>query len=372
MAIEKLLADLVAMPTISDDIPANDMALDYIEAYLQERGMYTERKRFGGHDTLIASTRPDNLLTPTVLLAAHVDVVGGGEALFTLRTEGDKLIGRGVYDMKFSIAGYMQVVDDLKGRLDTYDFGILITSDEETTDVGVSSWVKEGLRPKICLLPDSTAPGWDIETIAKGYWRFDLIAQGTAAHGGRPWEGESASLKLIKALHELKDDFQEPNPTTDSFNIGKIHGGVAHNMVPSEMIAGVDIRFVTAENLARKQALIRALCKKHDVTYRGISLAQPLFTDLTHPLVKKYLDTVETVTGKHPQSFISSAGTDAPYLAAVGITSIISCCEGGKHHTEHEWISRKSFLQFTPILHAYLEAAAATTAANVDNQAALV
>jgi succinyl-diaminopimelate desuccinylase len=196
---EKQLATLVAMPTISDDIIANDMAMDYIQAYVAERGVYCKRYRFKGHSALLASTQPNNLLTPKVLLSGHTDVVTGDEGLFTLTAKGDKLFGRGVYDMKFALAGYLQIIDELKDNLSSYDLGLMITSDEEISSVSVHELVKKGLKPQVCIMPDSTAPGWDIETVAKGFWRFDLIAEGRTAHGARPWEGESASLKTCPA-----------------------------------------------------------------------------------------------------------------------------------------------------------------------------
>lgn len=356
---EKQLAELVSMPTISDDITANDMALDYLEDYFTRRGMHTKRDRFKkGHGTLLASTRKDNLYTPKVLLCGHVDVVPADEAMFTLRTDGDKLVGRGVYDMKFAIAGFQQIVDDLhrEGLLDQYNLGIAVVTDEETIDRGAHGLIADGLKPEVCILPDSTAPNWSIETIAKGYWRFDLIAQGRAAHGGRPWEGESASFKLLQALHELKEHFEDQNVATDSLNIGQIHGGDANNKVPAEMIAGMDIRYLNDKNLAEKKKLINYICKKYDLTYREYTIAAPVITDLELPLIKTYLDSVEKVTGKQPGEFISCAGTDAPFFAQKDIPCIISCCQGGGHHTEYEWISRKSFLQFVPILRTYLDA----------------
>lgn len=353
---EKQLATLVSMPTISDDATANNMMLDYIEDYLATRGMFTQRDYFDeGYGTLLASTRRDNILTPTVLLSAHTDVISADESMFTLRREGDKLIGRGTFDMKFSIAGYMQLVDDLKDRLAEYDFGLAIVTDEETVDRGTLRLLEKGLKPKICILPDSTAPNWSIETLAKGYWRFELHAKGKRAHGARPWEGESASLKLIHALHELKEHFKDQDVKTDTFNIGQIHGGQAHNMVADEMWAGMDIRYLNEKNLAEKRKLIQHLCKKYDLRYQEITIAVPVTTDIKNPLIKKYMDSVGRVTGKQPEEFVSCAGSDAPYFFKAGIPCIVSCCEGWNHHTNEEWISRKSFLQFVPILRDYLD-----------------
>ena len=355
---EKQLAKLVSMPTISDDITANDMALDYIEGYITERGMHCQRHRYDGHGSLTASTRLTNAKTPTVLLAAHVDVMGGSEQMFTLRTVGDKLIGRGVYDMKFAIAGYLQLVNELKGRLHDYDFGIMITTDEEyggrDNINSTPHLLKAGYRPKVCVVPDSTAPGWNIEKIAKGAWRFDLIAKGRTAHGSRPWEGESASFKLIHALHELKAMFANHGPATDTLNIGVIHGGETYNQIPSLMTASLEIRLVDETSYDRNVALIQALCKKHDIGYKDRIATLPLNTDLSDPVVYSFMQSIEAVTGNIPDGVISYGLSDAKYFSKAAVPCILSCPEGGGHHSENEWISRKSFLQFVPILKDYL------------------
>jgi succinyl-diaminopimelate desuccinylase len=369
---ERQLAILVGMPTISDDTGANDMALDYIEDYVTKRGMFCRRNRFDGHGTLLASTRSDTILTPKILLTAHVDVMSGSEQIFTLRREGDKLLGRGVYDMKFSIAGYLQLIDELRDSLGDYDFGLMITTDEEyggRDDInGAHRLVEAGLRPEVCIMPDSTAPGWDIETIAKGYWRFDLVAKGITAHGSRPWEGESASLKLIHALHELKEHFVDHNVDTDSLNIGMIQGGVTYNQVPDFMTAGIEIRYISKANLKKLQTIVKEICDKHAVTREDRIVGELVKTDLKHPLVAAYLDSVQTVTGDRPKSHISCAASDAPYFFVEGINCIISCCEGGQHHSENEWISQNSFLQFVPILRDYLEKVAKIPSKDVDKR----
>lgn len=356
---EKQLAVLVGMRTLSDNLAENDKALDYLEDYFKHRGLFCARDKFQGHGTLIASTRADNGMTPTVLLSAHVDVVGGTDQVFTLRLQDGKLIGRGVYDMKFSIAGYMQLVDDWKDKLANYDFSIVITTDEEyggSNDVnGTHRLVEAGLDPKVCIMPDSTAPNWDIETVAKGYWRFDLTAHGKSSHGSRPWDGDSASVKLIDALQELKAKFKDQNIKTDSLNIAKLSGGDQYNQVPATTSAWIEIRYTSQQNLAENKKFIDALCKKYDLTIDEKVVGPLVLTDLKHPLVEPFLQSVKKVTGRKPEPFTSCAASDAPYLFEKGINCIISCPKGGAHHSENEWIDRESFLHFVPILKDYLE-----------------
>ncbi len=358
---ERQLAALVSMPTITDDIPANMIALDYIEAYLTKRGMHAKRFVFDGHGALVASTRPDNAKKPTVLLAAHVDVMTGSEQLFTLREVDGKLLGRGVYDMKHAIATYMQAIDDLHKRdtLKEYDLAIMITSDEERGGRdninGTDKLVAAGYLPTICVLPDSTAPGWEVEKLAKGHWRFELIAKGRTAHGSRPWEGESASFKLIQALHELKTVFQNHGPATDTLNIGFIHGGEAYNQIPSLMSAAVEIRVVSEESYQKYVALMQNICERHDVQYIDRAFFPPVQTNLELSFIQAYVDCVQQVTGRRPKGYTSFAASDTPYFDAAGVPCILSCPEGGKHHSEDEWIDKASFLQGAPILHAFLD-----------------
>ena len=356
---EKQLATLVSMRTITDDSAVNEAALDYIEDYLTKRSMHCVRDRFDGHGTLVASTRPDNAKTAPVLLHAHTDVMSASDEMFTLRQEGDKLIGRGVYDMKHAIAGYMQLVDELRDNLEDYDFAIMITTDEEYGSRdginGAKHLVARGYRPMICISPDSTAPGWEVEKLAKGFWRFDLISKGRTAHGSRPWEGESASFKLIEALREFKQHFKDQAHETDVFNIGAISGGENYNQLPSQMIAKMEIRLLDKASVDTYRAMITELCTKYNLEYQDRSVIPPIKTDFRDPYVADFMDSIETVTGKRPKGYISGGQSDAPYFVRAGIQCILTCPEGGGHHSESEWISRESFLKFVPILYNYLE-----------------
>jgi succinyl-diaminopimelate desuccinylase len=356
---ETLLAALIKMPTVTDDVAANGIALDYIEHYFSKRGLYCQRFTYGEHGALVASSRPDNAKHPVILLAAHIDVVTGEKGLFHLRKKDGKLLGRGVYDMKFAIAGYMKLIEELGDKTSNYDFAIMITSDEEYGGRdgvnGTRSLVDAGYRPSVCLLPDSAAPGWNIEKLAKGYWRFDLLSKGKAAHGSRPWEGESASFKLLNALHEVKAHFSDQGPQTDTLNIAVIDGGETYNLIPALMTARLEIRFMSSESRATLYAMICDVCARHDLEYKERVTVQPVVTDLTNPFVRAYAASVEAVTGRAPEGVISYAGSDSSYFTQLGIPCIVSCPQGGKHHSVDEWVDKSSLSQFVPILRTFLE-----------------
>jgi succinyl-diaminopimelate desuccinylase len=353
-----ILSKLVKFRSITSDPDTNAELLEYVAAFLKERGLICRIYEFKGYPALVAWSTTCDPLKAKVMLAAHADVAEAGEDMFTLREENGRLLGRGVYDMKFAIAAYMKLVDELGERVSDYDFAIMITTDEEFGSRdginGTKDLVEMGYRPKVCILPDSTAAGWDVEKLAKGYWRFDLEAFGRTAHGAKPWEGESASFKLVPALAELENHFKNQNPDTDTINIAAIHGGEAYNQQPADMISRIEVRFLSEESLRPIKKLVNDLVGRYKLSYRERVLSVPAVTDLGDPLVEAFIESVKEVTGHKAKGIVSHAGTDAEYFNEVNIPCVISCPLGGGHHSENEWLDKKSFLQFVPILHDYL------------------
>jgi succinyl-diaminopimelate desuccinylase len=357
MDIEDTLAQLVAMPTISSDVVANDLALEYLDDFFSTRGMHVRRYRFKGHGAFVATTRPDTK-TPRIMLYGHIDVMAGSEQVFTMRGEADKLFGRGVYDMKYAIAAYMHLVEKLKHSIGDYDFGIMIVSDEEfggRDDISATrDLINEGYRAEVCLMPDG-ARNWDVEYMCKGHWRFDLIASGHTAHGSRPWEGESASFKLIEALNDLRIHFEDHAPETDTLNIGIIEGGGFYNQVPAYMKAGIEIRLASDESYEKNRVFIEDICRRYGVTIEERAFKAPLYQDTDHPLFQQYMDSVERVRKERPKLVMSLASSDAFSFSKVGIPCIVTYLTGGGHHSEREWLDRKSLGQFAKVVQDFIK-----------------
>lgn len=353
---KQLLADLIAMRTLSDEVAVNEAALDHIETYLAQRGMSCKRFLFDGHGALVASTNGHRKHTK-VMLYAHLDVLDGPLEAFKLRTKGGKLYGRGVFDMKFALAAYMQLVNDLQDRLEEYNFSILITTDEEYGGIdginGVPHLIREGYRAAVCIMPDG-GDDWKVERLAKGVWRFNLEAPGKNSHGARPWEGESASFKLIGALHELKEHFLGQGPETDTVNIGIIKGGVAFNQTPDHMAAAVEVRLAQQDSYNKQCAFIQALCQKYGLIYKNRVLSQPTIHNLSLPVIKEFQASVQAVTGTPPGDCISYGQNDAMYFAEAGIPCVVTRPPGGGAHGD-EWLSEKAFLQLPAVIGHFLD-----------------
>jgi acetylornithine deacetylase/succinyl-diaminopimelate desuccinylase-like protein len=354
--MEEILGKLVALPTMTADLVANHEALGYIATYLKERGMHVERFEYGGHESLVATTRITK--TPTIMLAAHVDVVVAPEAMFQLRKKDGKYFGRGVLDMKCAIAAYMQVVEELRGHLHEYDFGIMITTDEEQSTHkeanGVEYLLGQGYVPKAAVLPDG-GQDWQLETVSNGYIVFTLEGRGKSGHSSRPWLGDSATVKLINSLYELQAQFESQGPDTDTLNIASLRCDAPPNQIPDYAAADFSIRLKQSGSLEYWRKIVAELCKKYDVTATEKMGWGVIYNDLDNPYVRTYADITEAVTGIKVTGFHSYAASDARFLAQYGIPYANAYPVGSGHHGNSEWIAVEALEQLKEIVLRYVK-----------------
>jgi succinyl-diaminopimelate desuccinylase len=359
--LEELFRKLIALPTISDDIETNHEALHFAGDYLEARGMHVRYvpPTPDMHEALLASTRPDNAMSPSILLAAHIDVMTAGESMFTLRKEKGRHFGRGVYDMKFAIAAYLKVVDQLEASLPEYDFAILLTSDEELGGRdgvnGVRELVHSGLRPKVVILPDG-GENWQLETASNGYIHLLLEAHGKTGHSSRPWMGDNAVMRLVSALHDLGHHFSDQGPDTDTFNIAAIKtSDVPVNQIPDYAAAELSIRLRHVGALVHWQRIVADVCREHGITHTERVSWEAIHNDLDNPFVRRFADLIEEIVGIKVVGFHSYAGSDTRFFAEVGVPYINAYPYGGDHHSSNEWLSEESLYQFQDIVLRYVK-----------------
>src|SRR3954462_1028776 len=80
-------------------------AAGFIKGWLEARGIETTGEEVRGLPVLKAEVGPED--APTVVLHGHIDVVPGQLGQFEPRVEGDRLYGRGAYDMKGGLAAML-------------------------------------------------------------------------------------------------------------------------------------------------------------------------------------------------------------------------------------------------------------------------
>ncbi|HUC89776.1 MAG TPA: M20/M25/M40 family metallo-hydrolase [Patescibacteria group bacterium] len=353
--MEELLQKLIEMPTTTDNKQANADLINYIGNFLSERGMHVTHMSSNGYAFLVATTRP-GAKHSKIMLSAHTDVTAAPPALFKLQKYDGKYFGRGVFDMKFAIVNFLQLVDDIKGNIADYDFSIAITSDEEIGgENGMLKILEAGYRADICILPDGGG-NWEMERVAKGVDWYQIDTTGRTAHASTPWLGESATENLFHLLHDIKALFPNQNPENNTINIGTIHSGTTTNQLAESATATIDVRTISPEDQKRLRQQIADLCAQHSATGKRLfENGDVVITDQNNPFVVRFKQIVEAVTGAIPGTKVAHGSSDARYLAAYDtLCMVISPCGGG-HHSDNEWLEVKGFNQYKEILRRYLD-----------------
>ena len=360
--IERCLKELISIKTISGHCKENKEALDWIKKKIKNLPVYIKEFKSNSFSSLIITTQKTK--TPIVCFVAHIDVVPGPNEIFIPKRRGNIIYGRGAFDMKFAIVCYIKLLVEINKDLSRYNFGILITSDEEIGGYnGTNTVLNYGFNPKVCLLPDAGS-NWKYESGAKSSWRLSIQSKGKTAHGSKPWQGKSAVEKLIEFLFFLRKEFPiEPcgisNHYHNSINIGKIQGGEIGNSVADFAEALIDIRLkpeIDKKDIKRRMEFIK---KK----YRNIIIKEITFKrGYKANLNSYYFDLFSSIAYKKFKINISykfSHGTsDAYFFNKKKIPVILIQPKGGGHHTNKEWIDIKDLERFYSVLRYFTEAAA--------------
>ena len=140
----------------------------------------------------------------SLLLNGHLDTVGveGMDHPFMLRQEGDRLYGRGAYDMKGSLAVMLLLAEYFTRHPPPLDILLTFVADEEDKSLGmdylVEKWLPDISPPPIgAIFLEPTEE--DIGVGHKGFTWYELEVAGKAAHGSRPEEGIDAIAVMVSS-----------------------------------------------------------------------------------------------------------------------------------------------------------------------------
>jgi succinyl-diaminopimelate desuccinylase len=359
--LEKYLKKLIEFRTISKDFKANGEALTWIENEIKNLPVHIKRYEKNGFKSLVITTQKTK--TPKIMLAAHLDVVKGSDNVFKPIIKDGKLFGRGTFDMKYAIACYLKLLDELKDELPNFDLGIMITTDEELGGANGTNFLlnEEKYSAEVCVLPDG-GKNWELITESKGILQVKVKSVGKSAHGSKPWLGESAIDNLIDFLQRLKTekifDKNYYNRTQEyycnTFNIGKISGGEVTNQVADYAESILDIRFVSSENEADILNLLKQAAGKSGKTeIEKIISGYPLKTDENNNYVREFIK-IAKQNGIDIKPTFTHGSSDARFFSEKNIPVIVIRPDGGGHHSEEEWIDLKSLNKFYKVLKAFV------------------
>jgi len=316
-------------------------AAAFVKGWLESRNVTVSHRDHNGLPVITAQAGP--AVGPLVILHGHLDVVPAHPEQFTPRVEGDRLIGRGAYDMKGALAAMMLATGDAveQGGVRVL---FLCVPDEESEDIEDRSTdrvIAEGLRGDFAITGEPT--DLHIGVQAKGVLAIRIQVGGRAAHGSTPWLGDNAILKAhdtyrrIETLpfgRESSDMFDRP-----SINLARIEGGDAFNKVPDACWMDVDIRFLPTQDPGEILAQIRAI---PDVEIIKCFTRAPAMVSRQNPYVLALRDAVSGAIEGEALSIGRDGASDAISFLEVGVPAVEFGPVGGGHHGPEEWVSISS------------------------------
>ena len=355
LPVVELLSELIRWPTVSSDSATNAAALDWIEAQLQGLPLNIKRLDNNGVPALIATTPAADPNNPRLWLAGHIDVVPARPDHFQPRIEAGRLIGRGAYDMKYAVACFIRLLQELGPDLADYDLGLLLTCDEETGGTAGARWLVDdlGYRGQTVLLPEC-GTSWTIETAAKGTTSWHLRARGIAGHASRPWHADNAIDQLTAFVSHLKTNVPaEPCGDEDhihcTVSLGHINAGSVSNQIPDHAEGLLDIRLAPGTSLEEVQGWLEAATR----AVPGVSATLMHGTAATiNPLegpAAIFAATVRDVNGRQLTPMLSHGASDGRYFNKYAIPVISVPPTGGGQHSSHEWIDLESLGEYYEI-----------------------
>jgi succinyl-diaminopimelate desuccinylase len=281
-------------------------------------------------------------------------VVPGRPEQFEPRVEGDRLIGRGAYDMKGGLAAMLCALEDVPGRGGAR-IKVVIAPDEESEEVDSRSTdelVQAGLRGDFAITGEPT--DLHIGVQAKGVLMMRLEVAGRAAHGSTPWLGDNAVLKAIDVFRRIESMpfARESSELFDrpSINLGRIEGGDVVNKVPDHCHMAVDIRYLPGQDPGDLLAQVRAI---PDVEVTRTFIRQPAIVSRANPFVRALRAAVGGVDGE-ALSVGRDGASDAISFLQAGIPAVEFGPRGGGHHGPDEWVSIASMARYRRALAEFI------------------
>jgi acetylornithine deacetylase len=350
-----LISDLVAIdsvnPSLVDGGAGEGQIAAFIARWAGEQGLHAE---------LLEETpgRPSVIVRAvgsgggrTLLLCGHIDTVNveGMADAHTPRVEGDRLHGRGAYDMKAGVAAALLAAREAARAGLRGDVVVAAVADEEHSSLGV----QEALRHVSADAAIVTEPT-ELELVVahKGFVWIEIAVTGVAAHGSRPHLGVDAIVKagpILTALGELDTGLAartHPLLGRGSLHASLIEGGVELSSYPARCAVGIERRTLPGESGADIEREIEELlgrCRAADsrlqVQQRTLLVREPFEVDRESELVQAVSEAATEATAEAPAIAGASYWADAAFIAAAGIPTVMFGPSGEGAHAVEEWVS---------------------------------
>ena len=289
----------------------------------------------------------------TLLLCGHIDTVGvaGMTEPFDARVDGDRLHGRGAYDMKGGVAAALLACRDAATLGLAGDVVVAAVADEEHASVGVREVLRH-VRADAAIVTEPTE--LEVAIAHRGFVWIEIEVRGRAAHGSRPRLGVDAIAHagpILTGIGDLDSRLAErPHPLLDrgSIHASLIEGGTELSSYPDRCRISLERRTLPGEASASVEAEIeeilagtRGRVPGLRASQRTLLVREPFEIDADAELVG-IVAVAASANGVSPSIGGASYWADAAFIDAAGIPCVLFGPAGEGAHATEEWVSLSS------------------------------
>ena len=293
----------------------------------------------------------------SLLLNGHTDTVGaaGMEAPFSPVRRGDRLYGRGAYDMKASLAAMLGAAAALREARAVPHGDVILTFavDEEYLSAGTEA-IARRYRADGAIVTEPTA--MHLCLAHKGFVWARIRTEGRAAHGSDPVAGVDAIAHMGRVLAAIDRLDREVLPRTvhplvgrPSLHASLIQGGEGLSTYPPACTLDVERRTLpgeTADGVQRELTAIVAGLRAADPAFQAtveITGSRPgLEVGADAPIVRALENACRHVTGQRRPHIGVAYWCDAALLAQRGVPTVVFGPAGEGAHAAVEYVDLPS------------------------------
>lgn len=303
--------------------------------------------------SLRLTVRPDAPVQ--VALTGHYDTVfAEGSAFQTVTPLPDgRLNGPGIADMKGGISVMLGALAAVERHPAAARLGytVLLSPDEETGSLASAPLLRElAGRASIGLTYEPALADGTLVSARKGSGNYHVVVIGRAAHAGRDF---AAGRNAIAAAARIASAIDALNGARDgvTFNVARIDGGGASNVVPDRAVLRFNVRLPQVADQAWVEHAIAACLAAgqgdglHVALHGGITRPPKPFTDTQHRLFAS-LRAVGALIGQDLAWAPSGGVCEGNNLFAHGLPNIDTLgVRGGAIHSDAEFAIPDSFAE---------------------------
>lgn len=337
-AIQNILRDLIEYQSVT---PNDTGCQEYLINQLEALGFECQRFNHPPVSNFFARL---GIKKPLLVFAGHTDVVPVGDSNqwhtdpFELNEVNGMLYGRGVADMKGSIAAMLIAADKLITNYPNFpgSLGFLITSGEEGDDYHLGTpfimeqLTQQGVQIDYCIVGEPSSSHRLADTIKigrRGSLNASITLHGKQGHVAYPHLAHNAIHMISPVLAELTqkswDNGNAHFPPT-SLQITHLQaGGFANNVIPGKLNLQLNIRYSTEQTASTLKHAIETCFKHHKLSpvIDWRLSGEPFLTE-KGALLDTCIRVIENKTGQLPELSTSGGTSDGRFIAPFGVEVI--------------------------------------------------